>query len=102
MVHRETPMTPATATPQGWSMNTLIDWMEHKGKIDPPFTPDERALAAAAAEAYYFWAELTELPARAPWNSAAWGAMFLGIHRVRKRRKGACKDDLIHLLEHGE
>jgi hypothetical protein len=80
-------MKPETATQQSWTVDALIAWQESQGKITPPFTDLERSLAHAAAEAYYFWIEMTELPASAPRDSAAFGAMFMGIHRVQQRRE---------------
>jgi hypothetical protein len=80
-------MTPATATPEAWTIDTMIDWRESEGKIIPPFTDLERSLARAGAEAYYFWQEQRKLPAHAPRDSDAWNAMFMGVHRVQQRRK---------------
>jgi hypothetical protein len=83
----ETQMKSATATQQAWTIDTLIDWRESQGKITPLFSVDERRLARAVAEAYYFWQEQRKLPARAPCDSAAWDAMFMGVYRVQQRRK---------------
>jgi hypothetical protein len=80
-------MKPATATQQSWTVDALIAWQESTGKITPRFTPDERSLAAAVAAAYYFWIEMTELPARATCDSASFGAMWMGVRRVNKRRE---------------
>ena len=91
-----------STTLRTWTVEELIAWEECEGEISPPFSADERALAAAVAAAYYFWAELTELPARAPCDTAEWGAMWLGIHRVKKRRNGECMHDLIDLFKHDE
>jgi hypothetical protein len=77
-----------STTPRGWTVEELIAWEEREGKITPHFSADERNLAHAAAAAWYFWSNLTELPARAPRESSAFGAMVIGIHRVQERREG--------------
>ena len=81
-----TPTDQQTPTPT-WTVDDFIDWMEGQGQIVPPFSADERSLATAVAEAYFFSYKLTELPARAPLHGAAWACMGLGIQRV----KGFCR-----------
>jgi hypothetical protein len=81
-------MTTADATPQVWTVDELIDSQELQGMITPPFSADERSLAHAVAAAYFFWAELTEMSACAPRASVAFGAMCIGIRRVKERRAG--------------
>jgi hypothetical protein len=75
---------------QTWSMSMdeRIDAKERTGHIAPPFTPDERALARAVAEACYFFHCLTELPGRCPDGSEAAFIMDMGISRVLLERKG--------------
>jgi hypothetical protein len=76
----------AEQKPDTWTIDDVIEDQERQGKIVPPFTPDERALALCVAEAWYFYEQLTELPARAPHGSRAHFALFAGVHRVNQRR----------------
>jgi hypothetical protein len=80
------PTKPITVGESIWSLNELIEHLEATGEIMPPFSADERLLAERLASAWFFYYELTELPARAPYGSPAGGAFFFGIHRVQRLR----------------
>jgi hypothetical protein len=41
--------TTTTTLPDPWTMDQLIADLERRGKIAPPFAPDERSLAQAGA-----------------------------------------------------
>jgi hypothetical protein len=81
-------MTPATSTPRTYTLDDIIAWKDRTGEIAPPFSPDERSLAQAVAEAWHFVHWLTELPARAPDQSRAFAAMCMGVWRVIEHREG--------------
>jgi hypothetical protein len=81
---------------QAWTIDERIDAKERTGQIEPPFTPDERALARAVAEAFYFFHCLTELPGRCPDGSNAACIMDMGISRVLLARKGGPEGVLWH------
>jgi hypothetical protein len=72
--------------PQTWTVDERITYLEHQGMITVPFTPDERALAQAAAEASHFAFWLQELPGRIPNGTLAFVSMERGIEKVRERR----------------
>jgi hypothetical protein len=73
--------------PRTWSLDEMIDRMQSKGCIKTPFTPDERALARAAAEAYHFAFYLVKLPARSPdVASKEFISYWWGISQVRIKR----------------
>jgi hypothetical protein len=69
-------------------MDERITDKERTGQIAPPFSPHERALARAVAEAFYFFHRLTEMPARAADGSEAAFILEMGISRVLLARKG--------------
>jgi hypothetical protein len=71
-----------------WTVDERIGAKERAGQIAPPFTPDERALARAVAEAFYFFHCLTELPGLARVGTPAAFIMDMGISRVLLERKG--------------
>jgi hypothetical protein len=70
-----------------WTIDERIDAWERQGIISPPFTPDERALARALIEAWYFVAKIEERPARTEENSdgGCWDIDF-GVARLLNRR----------------
>jgi len=71
-----------------WTVDSRIDAKERTGQIVPPFTPHERALARAVAEAFYFALYLTELPGRCPEGSHAACMIDMGMSRVLLARQG--------------
>jgi hypothetical protein len=73
---------------QTWSMEERITVLERRGQIAPPFSPDERALARAVAEAFHFAFYLTELPGRCSDGSNAACMIDMGVGRVLLARKG--------------
>jgi hypothetical protein len=66
----ERQMSPSRGS-RSWSLTEMIDRLEHRQYlIIRSFTADERSLARAVAEAFYFTYYLTELPDRAPIGTA--------------------------------
>jgi hypothetical protein len=74
-----------------WSVDELITDLEACGVIAPPLTPDERALARAAAAAQYFATHLTELPGRCHDRGPENIAMGLGILTVAQHVGKYCR-----------
>jgi hypothetical protein len=69
----------STAPARNWRLNALIDDYEARGLITPPLTPDERGLAQAVADAFYFAHLFTELPGRCPEDRPEFLALDWGI-----------------------
>jgi hypothetical protein len=68
--------TPTVEKPlRTLTFDDVMARMERRGKINPSLTDDERRLAHTVAEAFYFYSDLEELPAEAPWDSGAVIAM---------------------------
>jgi hypothetical protein len=68
----------STSPARNWSLNALIDDYEARGLITPLLTPDERGLAQAVADAFYFAHLFTELPGRCPEDSPEFLALEAG------------------------
>jgi hypothetical protein len=73
---------------QTWTLDERVDALEHAGAITPPLSASERSLAQAAAEAYYFWTKLQELPDQCPDGSPALFCLDMGISRIIAIRDG--------------
>jgi hypothetical protein len=84
-----------------WSFDERFDEWERAGVIQPPFTPDERALARAVAEAWYFADNLTEMPARCSDGSQTLLSIDMGIMRVKQKREGRLPLDQRQRSTHG-
>jgi hypothetical protein len=80
------PTKPVTVGDSIWSLTELIAYREAIGHIVPPFSTDERLLTERVASAYYFYSDLMELPASAPFRSTAGFACWFGIDRVLRLR----------------
>jgi hypothetical protein len=80
--------TKTTTAPDLWTVDRFITHLQRRGELATPFTAEERALAQAVAEAYYFAFHMTELPGPAPLNTVAAAAMYWGVCQVNERREG--------------
>ena len=70
-----------------WTVDELIDAYERVGLIEPPFTPDERALAQSVAAAWHFAMYMEEMPDRCPYGGPGYLLLEWGICMVNKLRK---------------
>jgi hypothetical protein len=71
------------------SFESWLHWRERRGKIAPPCTANEKALALAVARAHYFAHTMQEdLPEQAGMTSDAGIAWWWGMSKVCQRRAG--------------